>query len=192
MKADRQLVLKIAAAGAVALFVLDKLAIEPALASWSEQSKRITELRKDVSDGQKLLDREKILRGRWAGMMRENLPADDSAAQDEAVKAIARWELNARVFSTSLAKDHQWKHHDEDFPGASTTTQKGYDTLEFTISINCDQASAGRFLYEMESEPIPVNLERFEMTSRDPRGSQLSFTATFSFLRLPQPEKDTR
>jgi hypothetical protein len=189
MKADRQLVLKIAAAGAVALFVLDQFVIEPAWRSWGDQSKRITTLRSEVADGQKLLDREKTLRGHWAGMMQENLPADNSAAENAAFKAVARWQLRAGVQFTNLSR--QWKHYDEDIPGGETAA-KGYDKLILTIAINGSQASIGRFIYEMESDSIPVNLEKCNLISRDPRGSELAFTATFSFLRLPQPEKITQ
>ena len=57
--------------------------------------------------------------------------------------------------------------------------------LEFTISINGDQASIGRFIYEMENDSIPVSLEKCDITSHDTRGAQLTLAATFSFLRLP-------
>lgn len=177
MKIERQLLLKIGAAAAVALLVLDYAVIEPGFARWKAQGERITKLRADVKDGDKLLTREKVLRDRWAGMMKVNLPADNSAAENEAYKAIARWERDARVVFTNLAKDTHWKLADD-----------GSQTLEFTISINGDQASIGRFIYEMENDAIPVDLEKCDLTSHDTRGSQLTLAATFSFLRLP-PEK---
>lgn len=181
MKMERQLVLKLGVAAAAGLWLLDTFAIEPAFARWKDQSERIAQLRTNVTNGDKLLTREKVLRDRWAEMMKENLPADNSAAENEAYKAIARWERDARVVFTNLTKDKQWK-----------TSDDGYETLDFTISINGDQASIGRFIYEMENDTIPVNLEKCDLTSHDARGSQLTLAATFSFLRLPQAKGGTR
>ena len=50
--------LKIGAAGAVALLLLDQFVIEPGFARWNEQSERIGALRTEVTKGQKLLGRE--------------------------------------------------------------------------------------------------------------------------------------
>ena len=36
----------------------------------------------------------------------------------------------------------------------------------------------------MESDKVPVNLDEFEISTRDDRGAQLTMTARFSFLRL--------
>ncbi len=55
MKGNRELLLKIGAACAVALLILDKMVIEPGIASWKQQSERITKLRAEVHDGDKLL-----------------------------------------------------------------------------------------------------------------------------------------
>ncbi len=178
MKPEQRLFfLKVGAAAALGLFVLDHFVIEPGFARWKSQSERIATLRAEVTDGQKLLDREKNLRGRWSTMMRENLPANDSAAETVIIKAISRWEASSRVVFTNLNKDRQWKPADD-----------GSQTLSFTISINGDQASIGRFIYEMESDTIPVSLEKFDITSHHTRGTQLTLAATFSFLRLPEAE----
>ena len=181
MKTDRTLMLKIAAGAAFGLLLLDWVVFEPALHSWSDQSQRIAALRKQVTSGQALLDQEKTLRDQWAAMMRENPPSDNSAAEDAEFKAIARWERDAKVVFTSLTKQKAWEHH-----GDAKHPDQRYDTLEFTIAINGDQASIGRFLWEMESDAIPVDLKSCDMTTRDPRGTQLALTATFSFLRLPR------
>ena len=179
MKADRTLMLKIAAAGGAALLLLDWFVIEPAYHSWSEQTDRIAALRTQIDNGQKLLDREKALRDHWGDMMRANLPAEGSAAEDEAFKAVARWAGTSQITFTNLTKE--W--HD---PG------EGYKTLDFRISANGDQASIGRFIYELESDSMPVSLEECEITTRDARGSQLTLTAHFSFLRLPETGNNTR
>ena len=188
MKMERSRLLMIVAGAAVALWLLDIFVIEPGFAGWKAQSERIADLRKQVSDGDKLVTREKVLRDHWADMMRQNLPVDNSAAENDAYKAIARWERDARVVFTNLSKDKQWKQ----VPLGPKPTDGSYETLQFTISINGDQTSIGRFIYEMENDTIPVNLETCDLTSHDARGTQLTLAATFTFLRLPQANGGTR
>jgi hypothetical protein len=57
-------------------------------------------------------------------------------------------------------------------------------TLEFRATATGTQASLGRFIYEMETDKIPVSLEEYEITTRDEHGAQLTMTARFTFLRL--------
>ncbi len=169
-QAKRQAVL----IGGAVLAVLWWVLISPAIDRWNAQTDRITALKKQVHDGDMLLGRATYLRDRWTGMKQENLPADDSAAETTVYKAIARWERDARVLTTSINKDKQWK-----------VAEDGSQTLEFHISVNGDQASIGRFLYEMQNDTVPVNLTVCDITPHDTRGQQLTLGATFSFLRMP-------
>ena len=178
MKADRTLILKIGVASSLALLVLDMFVIEPAFHSWGEQTTRIAALKTQVDNGQKLLDREKALRDHWGDMMRANLPEEVSAAEDQAFKAVARWAGTSQITFTNLTKEWQ--------------TTDNYKTLDFRISANGSQAQIGRFLYELETDHMPVSLEECEITTRDARGTQLTLTAHFSFLRLPEPDNNKR
>ena len=178
MKSEqRKTLLKIAAGAFAGLWLLDLAVIEPAIARWHDQSERITALREKVQRGQQLLDRENSIRSRWAEMVRANLPKDVSVAESDAFKAIGRWVTNSRIILANLTP--QWQEHDED----------GYDTFECSITANGDQLSLGRFIYEMETDPMPVNFEGCEITTRDSRRTQLSMTAHFTFLRIGEANK---
>lgn len=176
----RQLLLKIAAAAVVGLYGLDTFVIEPAFDGWREQSTRIAALRTKVERGRQLREREKTIRERWAGMLRSNLPAEDSAAQYQAIQAFSRWgNAASQVNLTSLTPTPQWLVHED-----------GSQTYECRVAATGSQAALGRFIYEMESDPsLPVNLEECELVTRDPRGAQLTLTARLTFLRLKEPNK---
>ena len=175
MKAnERQALLWLAVYAVVGLFVLDRFIVEPFIASWGEQSERIAELHKKVDRGQQLLDREGATRARWADMVHANLPADNSAAEGEAYKAISRWVAESGI-SLSSQGFSAWQTHDE-----------GYETLECRVAANGDQTSLGKFIYCLETDPVPVNLEECELTSRDTRGTQLGLTARLTFMRLAE------
>ena len=173
MKAeDRKALLWLGVYAVVGLALLDLIVVEPFLNSWGAQSDRIAAVRKKVDRGDALIARQKSTRGRWADMVRANLPADDSMAQDAAYKAVSRWVAESGVSLSSLSFS-PWQTHDE-----------GYETIECRVAANGDQASLGKFIYTLEVDPIPVNLDECELTTRDVHGTQLGLTARFTFLRF--------
>lgn len=170
---QREKYLKIGVAVVVGLFLLDWLIISPFTRSWAARSERIEKLEKDVSRGKQLLDREEAIRTRWAEMLRTDLPNEVSAAENEIYKAVGRWVRESRISLTSLTP--QWRTHEE-----------GYTTLEARASATGDQAALGRFLYEMEVDPLPVRVHETEITARDAGGKQTMLTVRFSFVRLSE------
>lgn len=175
MKSERrQFLLKSAAALGFGLLMLDTFGVGPAIERWREQTLRITALRLKVDRGRQVAERAAAVRARWAAMLRANLPADLSEAENIAFKAVGRWVRESQISLTSLTSQSQWQTHDE-----------GYETLECRVSATGSQAALGRFLHEMEADAsIPVNLEECELASRDARGSELTLTARLTFLRL--------
>ena len=168
---QRLLFLKIAAGAAAGLFLLDYVVISPLTAVWKAQAERLDALNVKIMRGRQLIEREDTIRSQWANMVRANLPQEVSAAENQVFRAVQRWAIASQITFTSLTP--QWQTHDE-----------GYKTYECRISANGDQATIGRFIYELEVDPLPVNLEECEITTRDAHGSELMLTARFSFLRL--------
>lgn len=180
MKAERrEFLLKAVAAGVAGLFLLDRFVIEPVTQGWKEQGQRIAELREKVKRGRLLLAREKTIRARWDEMLRANLPAEVSLAETEVYKAVGRWAHDCQINLTSLTP--QWQTHED-----------GFETMECRVAATGDQASLGRFIFELETDPLPVNLEECEFATRDARGAQLTLTARMTFLRIARPEGGPR
>ncbi len=171
--------LKIGVGIVVGLFLLDRVVISPATAKWRAQSEQIDSLRAKVDRGRELLRRENSIRSRWAEMIRTDLPDDLSAAENDVFKAVGRWARDSRINLTSLTP--QWRSHEE-----------GYDTLECRASANGDQASLGRFLYEMEIDPVPVALQECEIVTRDANGRGLMMNVRFSFARLAENRRGVK
>lgn len=163
--------LKIGAGACGALLFLNWFVITPAMSAWTAQSARIDALRQKLEKGQQLVQRETSIRGHWAQMQRESLPSEVSLAENQAFEGIGRWERDAGISFASLTP--QWQDHDE-----------GYRTLNCRATATGTQAAIGRFLYDMQTDNLPVNLEEFDIASRDERGAILTLTCTFSFLQL--------
>lgn len=171
--ADRQKYLKIAVGVVVGLFLLDRAVLGPIGSHWTAQSERIEALREKVKRGNALRERQESLRSRWDEMLRGDLPAENTAAEDEVYKAVNRWVRDSRIAMTSIVP-------------APWRTLEGYEVYECRATATGDQASLSRFIYELETDPLPVRVEDCEFSTRDKTGKQLSLTMRFTFVRLSE------
>ena len=136
-------------------------------------------MREQVQGGRQLVSREKSLRTRWEEMQRTDMPDDVSVAENEVFQAIGRWTLDSHVNFTNLARERR--------PG-----DEGSEMFEFRASATGDQATLGRLLYEIETDPLPAHVEECELSARDAKGTQLTLTMRFSFVRLVEGGKKGR
>jgi hypothetical protein len=178
MANKRETLLKIVVGVVVGLFVLDRFILTPSINAWKAQTERLEALREKVEKGKSLIERETSLRGRWADMLRTDLTDDNSAAEADVYKALGRWGNRSRVSFNSLMPG--WPKHD------------GYDTFECRVTATGDQASLGRLLYEIETDPLPARIEECEFNARDGQGKQLTLTMRFSFVRINETARVTR
>ena len=172
----RETLLKIGVGVVVGLFLLDRVVISPAMAGWTAQGERLAALRKDVQRGRQLIEREQSLRGRWEEMQRTDMADDISVAENDVFQAIARWTLDSHVNFTSLTKQ-------------SRAGDEGRDTFECRATAVGDQATLGKLLYEIETDPLPAHVEECELAARDAKGAQLTMTMRFSFVRIVEGGK---
>lgn len=174
---SREWMLKAAVGVVVGLFLLDRMVLSPAIASWKKQSEKLNVMRQKVTRGRQLIEREKSIRGRWDEMQRTDLDHDSSAAENDVFKSLNRWARESHINFTSLTP--QWRAHED----------SGYDTFECRATATGDQASLGRLLYEIETDTLPARIEDCEMVTRDPQGKQLSLSLRFSFVRIADSVK---
>ena len=167
----RETLLKIGVGVVVGLFLLDRVVITPAFASWKEQGERLTKLRQEVQRGRQLIEREQSLRGRWEEMQRTDMADDNSIAENDVFQAISRWTLDSHVNFKELIPQRP-------------AGDEGCETFEYRATAVGDQATLGRLLYEIETDPLPAHVEECELAARDAKGTQLTMTMRFSFVRL--------
>jgi hypothetical protein len=171
---NRQRTLAIAAITVVVLLASDRLIFAPLTRSWKARAERIAELKREVSQGGMLLERERVIRTRWSAMRTNTLPNNVSAAESEVFKAFDRWEQDSKISVTS--KKPQWKRNEDD-----------YMTFECRVDASGTLSALTRFLYEVEKDPLALKVESVEITSRDNNGQQLSLALQVSGLMLNPP-----
>jgi len=177
---SRETWLKIGVAALVGLYLLDHFILPSAMGSWKAQSTRLETLQTKVVRGRRILQNERSIRSRWTQMQTTDLNEDSSTAENDVYKALNRWSQNSRTSFTSLTFS-PWRNHDE-----------GYETYECRATVLGDQASLGRLIYELETDPLPARVEDCEMTARDAQGKQINLALKFSFVRIGAAVKNAR
>jgi len=174
---QRQKILMIIVAVGAVLFLGDNVVVEPLIAGWKARADHNQQLRAQLENGQKMLQREFYLHSRWASMATNALPSDQSAAEAELFKAFDRWERASGITRVSIKP--QWKQGDDD--------KYNYMTLECRADYNGDIEKVKQFLYEVEKDPIGLKVENVEISSRDDNGQQLSLGLQLTGLQLNPP-----
>ena len=172
---NRQQLLGILAIVAVALLAGDRLVFSPMGRLWKARSERLTELKKSVTQGSLLLQREKSIRARWDTMRTNTLSQEMSVAEHQVLQAFDHWSQDSRISVTSVRP--QWKRNAED-----------YATLECRVDAFGAVSALTRFLFDIEKDPLGLKVDLVEITARDPRGEQLGLGLQVSGLMLNPPE----
>jgi len=172
---NRQQLLMIVAGVAFALWLGDSLVFTPLVKLWRSRATRVVELRKRVHDGEALVRRELAIRSRWSQMQSNTLPDNASLAEQQVLAAFDKWSQDARVSVNSITP--QWKRDSDD-----------YTTLECRVDASGSVGTLGRFLYNIEKDPMALRVESVEITARDKDGQQLSLGLQLSGLVLSRLE----
>jgi hypothetical protein len=173
---NRQQMLVLVAIVAVALFAGDKLLVSPLTNAWGARSKRIADLRRQVTDGTQLLRRQESIRSRWQQIQRSTLPNNTSAAEQQLHQAIDAWGQESRV--NIAATTPQWKRDADD-----------YMTYQCRVEASGTLATLSRFLYDIEKDPMALKLDSVEIGAHDKEGQQLSLAVQINGLVLtPQTQ----
>lgn len=172
---NRQQLLMIVAGAAVALLLADSLVFTPLVKLWTARSARIVELRKKVNDGDELVRRDTAIQARWSRMQSNTLPNNASMAEQKLLAAFDKWSQDARISVNSITP--QWKRDSDD-----------YQTLECRVDASGSVGTLGRFLYNIEKDPMALKIESVEINVRDKEGQQLSLGLQLSGLVLNPTE----
>ena len=166
---NRHQMLGIAAIAIVALFLIDRVVARPLTATWKARSERITNLQKQIIDGNATLKRATIIRSRWNLMQTNTLAADN--AERRLLEAFSRWSRAANISVSSIQP--QWKRGDEEFM-----------TLECHANASGSVNAMAQFLYNIERDPMALRVETVEIQSRDESGQNLAVNLQVSGLVL--------
>jgi hypothetical protein len=173
---NRQKLLLIVAVSILAVFVGNSVLYEPLKANWIARSERIADLKNKVNDDNRLLRRKTEILARWDSMKNNVLPPNSSQAGSALLKAKDRWVEKSGAgiedFSPQLKQDT-----DPDSSDVITT-------WECRTDASGSMRSLLNFLWAIESDPMGVQLQDIELSSKDNSGEEMSLGLTLSALVL--------
>ena len=178
---NRQQFLIVLTVAVLALYFGDLLVFEPMVKWWKSREEKVVALRQQVNEGKTLIRREQIIRGEWADMRTNALPNDSSLAEQQVLKSLADWAGDAGVNVSSETPQWQPDQGSENDPD-------NYSTLDCRVEASGDISTLSRFIYEIENDPMPLQLSSVELTASDDRGQQLTLGLDISGLSLISPQ----
>jgi Tfp pilus assembly protein PilO len=173
---NRQQMLVMLTIAAAALYVGVNFIVEPLGGWWSSRQAQVRELRTRVADGRKLVARESVVRGHWADMRANALPANTSLAEQKFLTAVDEWSRSSGADVTSLMP--QWKNE-----------STNYLTLACRVEAAGDLGALSKFLYDLEKGPLALRLDAVEIAARDKEGQQMTMSVELNGLALVSQEK---
>jgi len=168
---DFLVVMPLAAAG---LFVAVNFILTPLGGWWSARSKQIQDLREKVKAGQALVNRESVIRSQWSDMQAGALPADNSLAEQQLLKALDTWHTDTGAELASIMP--QWK-----------SDSTNYMTVSCRVELGGTMGTLSRYLYELEKSPLALRVDTVELSAHDNNGQQLTLGLEVNGLALTQP-----
>lgn len=168
---NRQQRLIVVTLALLALYVGDLLIYEPMANWWRLREANVVALRKEVNQGKTLIHRESVIRGEWDHIRSNSLANDPSQAEQQVLRAFDNWAGDSGVNVESITP--QWQNDQTD-----------YSTLDCRVEASGDIGTLSRFLYEIENDPLALQLESVELTASDDKGQQLTLGLELSGLAL--------
>ncbi|HTV60965.1 MAG TPA: hypothetical protein VMH30_00195 [Verrucomicrobiae bacterium] len=168
---NRQQFLIVLTAIVVALYLGNLLLFGPLQKLWKSRQAAIVQLRQQVSSGRILIRREDYIRSMWGHIHANALPPEASSAEQEMLLGFDRWSQASGVNIESITP--QWENDEPD-----------YSTLDCRVDASGNLFTLTRFLYQIESDPMPIQIESVQLTSRDDQGQELSLGLDLSGLAL--------
>ena len=167
----RELLLAACAILCIGALVGDRFVVTPLWGLWSTRTARIAGLTEQLEKGAILLDREDVMEGRWKDMKERALSAEVSVAENSVLMSVNRWVQESGLGVTSLKP--RW-----------TQDRKGPEELEVRIAARGSMGAIARFLFELEQDPMALNIEEAAIVARDDAGLALTLDLRFTALTL--------
>ena len=173
---SREKLLLIATGACLLLLIVNWLVISPLIASWHHRSDRIAALRKSLDDGAMLVRRQDVIRGHWQQMSTNALSSTPTVAERQLFDAFDGWVRESHVTEGSFKPELK-------------PTDDNYALMQCHAEVTGNYSAIIRFLYDLEKDPMGLQVQDVEMTARDDTGQQISLGLQLSGLLLPSPNQ---
>jgi len=168
---NRQQALLIAAIACVVLLAGNYVVWTPLSNLWTARAAQVARLRGEIRDGTLLKQRSQYITNRWAQIQASALTKNPSLAEQQLFKAIDNWSADSHADITAITP--QWKNDEDD-----------HSTLDCRVEVAGDYGAVSRFLYDLERDPLAIQVETLGLAARDNNGQSFTLNVQISGLML--------
>jgi hypothetical protein len=170
---NRQQLLIVLTAIAVALFIGNTVIFEPLAKWWSSRSDQVRAYKVKVQDGKAMIQREAIITNRWNGMRANALTNNPSAAAQQVINALDNWATSSGAEVNSILP--QWNKD-----------STNYMTYNCHVQASGTLGALSQFIYQIEKGPMAMKINTMELSAHDEFGRNFQLDLQISSLALLQ------
>ena len=160
----------------LAVLVLDYFIVSPLLAQMDALNGKIAKARNEVGNATDLIDLSRRAQTRWAEMSRGAVRTDPSQA-DQIVNNVSDWARDAGMSLSSVKPERDEK-------------EKDFGKKSYRATGAGRMSEIGRFLWHIQTAPVPVRITDLTITSRKEGSDDLSISLGIATIyQLPETDK---
>jgi hypothetical protein len=178
---QRERMIVIAAISAVALLVLDQVALSPILAKLDQLRSDEKLYSEKLRDASLLFQRRKATEARWNQMVADGLKSDAADTEDALDHAAYEWaQASGLTLKSCTPERTTQRERSEEIPHG--------EVVLYVVGAG-DMSAVAHFLYAAQTSKLPVRPEDVEISSRREAADDLTMTLHISGLYFPAASK---
>ena len=175
----RERMILIAAIAAVVMLVADKFVVGPISERREATKTQKLELQTQLENAQILFSRRKLMERKWKTLLSDGLQ-NDAEAESKIARALDEWSKETMLTLNSVKPER-------------VASDKGLKEMTFVVAGMGTLESVSRFLWQIETTPIPIKVMDMQIGSTNETGQNMSMQLRLSALCLgarQQPQNE--
>ena len=174
----RERMILITAIVAVVMLVGDKFIVGPISARREEITMRKLELQTELQNAQLLFTRQKLMERKWKTLLSDGLQ-NDAEAESKIARALDEWSKATMLTLSSIKPER-------------VASDKGLKEMTFVVAGMGTLEAVSRFLWQIETTPIPIKVMDMQVGSTNETGQNMSLQLRLSALSLGSQQKSSQ
>ena len=171
----RERMILITAIAAVVMLVADKFVIGPISERREVTKTQKLELEAELENARILFTRRKLMERKWKTLLSDGL-RNDAEAESKIARALDEWSKNAMLTLSSVKPER-------------VASDKGLKEMTFVVAGMGTLESVSRFLWQIETAPMPIKVMDMQVGSTNETGQSMSLQLRLSALCLGSKPK---
>lgn len=168
---SRERTIMIVAIAAVLILASDRYVLTPLMQKRSENKQMTQSLQAELEQSLSTLNRRKQLQVRWEQMHKDGLSSQADRTESLVLRFLQESAREAGLLLTSLQPEH-------------SEVKADFGHIEFFVSGSGDMRAVTRFLWNLETTPLPLKIKAFQLGAADDTASQMSLQLTLSSIYI--------